>query len=134
MFSVVLMSALQNANPSFLEKIFGGCPVPRQRQQITQQPMLVLLDEAVEQVGIATAEALRDLGLLIHYQVDEITGRCVHTTGNTQEGQEKTQGEVKGNKNEFVGRNWTIGINIEALCRDSAGPKVGPGAKVTVAD
>ena len=40
--------------------------------------VLVLLDQVVEQVGIATSKSTSDLGVFVHRRTHEIAGRRVH--------------------------------------------------------
>ena len=49
--AVVLVAAFQHADPGFLEKVFRQFPISRQIDQITKKPVLVLLDETIQQVG-----------------------------------------------------------------------------------
>ena len=55
--AVVVVALLQHAHPGFLEQVLGGSAVPGQMQQVAQQAMLILRDQCVEQVRIATAQA-----------------------------------------------------------------------------
>jgi len=55
-------------------------PISRQVNQIPEQPVLILLDQAVEQVGIPATQAASDLGVLMLHPGHEIAGRRVHAT------------------------------------------------------
>ena len=48
MLAVVLVAAFEDANPGFLEKIFGQRRIAAEVDEIAQQAVLVLLDEAIE--------------------------------------------------------------------------------------
>src|SRR6267378_1571626 len=92
MASIVLMAALQHANPGFLEKVLCQLTISRQVNQITKQPMLILLDETVQQVRIAPAKAASNcagFGLHAHHEV--ICGG-VHATGIYGRGAKKDAG------------------------------------------
>jgi len=56
-FAVVLAAALQHANPRFLEEVFSKRGIAREKEQITVEPLLVLLDQAVEQVRVALTQS-----------------------------------------------------------------------------
>jgi hypothetical protein len=56
-FGVVLVAALKDANPSLLEKVFGKRRVAGEEEKITIEALLVLLNDAIEKVRIAAAEA-----------------------------------------------------------------------------
>ena len=61
------MSAFEDAQPGLLEKIFGTFAAGRQIEQVAEQTELVLLDEPVEEAGIAHLERARDgLGVIEH--------------------------------------------------------------------
>ena len=68
------MALLQDAQPGFLEEIFRGGVVADQRNQVAQQAVLVLLDEPLQQVRVALAEAARDLGAFLLHRGHEIAG------------------------------------------------------------
>lgn len=55
-FLVVLMTTLQDAHPGFLEEIFGERAVAGEEEEIPIKAMLILLDEAIEKVGVAATE------------------------------------------------------------------------------
>ena len=65
------MAALENANPGLLEKIFGALPVSRDVDEVAEQPVLILLDQAVEKIGVATLQAARDGLCFIAHQCRE---------------------------------------------------------------
>ena len=52
-FSVVLPAALQHADPGFLKKIFGQRRISGQEKQIAIEPVLVLVDQEIQQIRIA---------------------------------------------------------------------------------
>src|SRR5262249_37702166 len=54
--AIVLVAALENTQPGFLKKVFGAFLAAREVNKVTEQPELILLDEAVEEVGIAALE------------------------------------------------------------------------------
>src|SRR5690348_17062754 len=104
------MPAFQHAQPRFLKKIFGALPVCGQVQQIAEQPELVLLDQPVEQIGVALFErACQGLGVVEHeggeaYRARQWRGsrrqparpqyweEGDHVIGYTRQGWTKTQG------------------------------------------
>jgi hypothetical protein len=51
--TVRLMATFQHTNPCFLEEVLRQFTISREVHQITQQPMLILLDETVQQLRIA---------------------------------------------------------------------------------
>lgn len=66
--------------------------------------MLVLLDQPVEQIGIAAAKPTRNLAIFLGHRMHEVTSRCVHTE-NTQRPVKKTQGyegEEKTSRNLLI--------------------------------
>ena len=52
--SIVLAAALEDANPRLLKKVFGQIAAAGQVNQIAQQPVLIFLDQPIQQIGIAT--------------------------------------------------------------------------------
>jgi hypothetical protein len=65
--AVVLMAAFEDSNPGFLEKVFSQLAVSGEVGQIAQQAMLILLDQTVEQIRVATAKTTSDgAGLGLH--------------------------------------------------------------------
>jgi hypothetical protein len=52
-FAVVLMAALQNADPRLLKKIFSPFFISRDVNQVPEQPELVCLYQKIQQLGIA---------------------------------------------------------------------------------
>lgn len=65
--AVVLVAAFENAEPGFLEEIFSAFAVGGEVDQITEQAELVLLDEEIEEFGIAAFEALgQGFGVVEH--------------------------------------------------------------------
>ena len=66
-FGVVLVASLEDANPRFLEKVFGDGGVAREEEKVTVEAMLVLLNEAIKEVGIAAAKSIGEgLGVVRH--------------------------------------------------------------------
>src|SRR5258708_34142204 len=53
-FAVVLMAALEDANPGLLKEVLGALAIAGDVQQIAEQAGLVLLQKGVEQMGIAS--------------------------------------------------------------------------------
>jgi len=65
--AVVLMAAFENAQPSLLEKVFGALTVSGEVNQVAEKAELILLDEAVEEIGIAAPEGTSQrLGVIEH--------------------------------------------------------------------
>src|SRR5580704_12366277 len=93
--AVVLMAAFEDSNPGFLEKVFGQFAMSGEVSQITQQAMLILLDQTVEQIRIATAKTTSDYAGLGLHPIHEIAGCGVHATGYTGEAGEKMQGWIR---------------------------------------
>jgi hypothetical protein len=58
------MAALQHANPSFLEEIFSQFTVSHKIEQVTKEPVLMLLDQAVEHVWITPPKTANNYGCL----------------------------------------------------------------------
>src|SRR5437867_8715881 len=57
LFRSVLMAAFEDANPCFLKEIFGACLVSGDVDEVAEQPVLILLDQAVEKIGVAALQA-----------------------------------------------------------------------------
>src|SRR5882762_266779 len=55
-FAVVLVPALQHADPGLLKEVFGALAISRYVEQIAEQPVLVLLNETVEQLWVAASQ------------------------------------------------------------------------------
>ncbi len=85
------MAAFHHANPGLLEEVLGQIAIPCQVDQIAQQPMLILLDETVQQVRIAPAKTTSYGAGLGFHRVHEVTSYGVHATGYTGEGGKKMQ-------------------------------------------
>src|SRR6202140_1619260 len=65
--AVVLMTAFQHADPGLLEKILGAFAVAGDVEKIAEQPVLILLDEGVEQFRVAAFQAQgQGLGVVGH--------------------------------------------------------------------
>jgi hypothetical protein len=61
------MAAFENAQPSLLEKVFGALTVSGEVNQVAEKTELILLDEAVEEIGIAAPEGTSQrLGVIEH--------------------------------------------------------------------
>src|SRR5712664_3978187 len=58
--AVVLVATLEDADPRLLEKVFGPLSASRDVDEIAEQAVLILLDQAVEQVGVALLQSARD--------------------------------------------------------------------------
>ena len=63
-FAVVLGAAKQDAHPGLLEEVFGDFALAGQEEQVAQEAMLIELDEVVEEFGVLTLQATRDLRAL----------------------------------------------------------------------
>jgi len=63
-FAVVLGAAEEDADPGLLEEVFGDLAVAGKEEEVTEEAMLVLLDEPVEEVGVLPLEAAGDGGVL----------------------------------------------------------------------
>ena len=84
--TVILVAALEDADPSFLKKIFGALFVSRDVDQVAEQAVLILLDQAVEQVRVAPLQAARDgLGFIAHQRGEE-QGRTRRSRGPEEAG------------------------------------------------
>src|SRR5215470_14309835 len=87
--AIVLTATLENANPCFLEEVLGEVTIPCEAYQIPEQPVLILLDELIQQLGIAPAKTASNgarLGLHTHHEVVQCGD---HATGYTGKGAEK---------------------------------------------
>ena len=62
--AVVLGSAEEDAHPGLLEEVFGDFALAGEEEQVTQEAVLIELDEVIEQLWILTLEATRDLRAL----------------------------------------------------------------------
>jgi hypothetical protein len=63
----VLMSPFQDVEPGLLENVVGSGPIPRQRQQISDEPVLILPDQPIDNVRIAPAQRPRQfLSIVLH--------------------------------------------------------------------
>jgi len=51
------MAPFEHSNPGFLEEVFRQLTISREVHQIPKQPVLELLDQTVEQFGVAPAQA-----------------------------------------------------------------------------
>src|SRR5439155_18666854 len=69
--AIVLVAALENADPRFLKKIFGAVFVSRDVDQVAEQAILIPLDQAVEQIGVPLLYASRDASCFIAHQRGE---------------------------------------------------------------
>src|SRR5260370_29711605 len=70
--AVVRMPALEDADPRLLEKVFGPLFVSCDVHEIAEQAILILLDQPVEQIGVAPPQAARDaLCVIAHQRRDE---------------------------------------------------------------
>lgn len=104
------MAALEDAYPGLLEKILGQLAIAGQVQQVAEEAVLVLLDEAVEHIRIAALQAEREgLRVVVNHRGEKEPrqllapsrarslfryGRyegCAHSTWYTDEQGEKTR-------------------------------------------
>src|SRR5260370_33935685 len=95
MLAVVLMAAFQHANPGFLEEVLGQFTISRQINQIPEQPVLILLDETVQQVRIAPAETASNCAGIGFHRVREAISYGVHATRIYGRGDKKDAGWKK---------------------------------------
>ena len=65
------MAALEDADPGFLKKIFGAFLVSADIDEIAEQAVLILLDQAVEKIWVAALQAARDGLCFIAHQCRE---------------------------------------------------------------
>ena len=57
--AIVLIAAVQNADPGLLKQVFGRLRPGGQIEQIAEEALLILLDQAIEQIGIAPPQSAR---------------------------------------------------------------------------
>src|SRR5207253_518118 len=62
--SVILLTAFHHPDPSLLEDVFSEFAIAGEEDEITQQPVLIAFDEAVEQIRVSSAETAGDLNVL----------------------------------------------------------------------
>lgn len=81
--TVVLMTTFQHAKPGFLEEVLRQFTISREIYQVTQQLVLILLDETVQRLRIASTKTASNCsGLGFHVDHEEIC--CgVHAAGYT---------------------------------------------------
>ena len=84
------MPALEHPKPGFLEQVFSVLAAGRQVEQITEETVLVLFDQAVEQVGIAAAQPAGQLLSLGWYLNRERVDGCSHSNHVYEREAEKT--------------------------------------------
>src|SRR5258708_11991539 len=71
-FAVILVAALENADPCLLEEILGALFVSGDVDQVAEQAVLILLDQAVKQIRVALLQAARDgLCFITHQRGEE---------------------------------------------------------------
>jgi len=80
------MAALKDADPGFLEKIFGALLVCGDVNEIAEQAILIKLDEVIEQVGIAALQAASDVLGARGHQVGKEQGRPQQRSGSCEAG------------------------------------------------
>ena len=73
-FAVVLMATLEHADPGFLEKVLGAFGTAGDVHEITEEAVLILLDQAVEQIRVAPLQATGDGPGVIAHKRGEKTG------------------------------------------------------------
>src|SRR5262249_26111949 len=99
--AVVLRATLEDADPGFLETIFGTFTAAGQMKQIAEQPELILLDEQVEQLRVAVFQAASD-GL-------RVIGHQAGVAGPRRKGNRSDHGTCRGK-----GRAHSTGDTIPA--------------------
>src|SRR5882672_2651476 len=77
-FAVVLMAAFENADPGFLKEILGTLLVSNDVNQVTEQAVLILLDQTIKQIRIAPLQTARDVLSFIDHQRKEKQGWTGH--------------------------------------------------------
>src|SRR5208337_3959124 len=87
--AVVEMALLQHAQPGLLKQVFGEGVIASEMQQVAQKPVLILLDQRVEQIRVAAPETTRDLGLFGFHCNQRTEGGGDHTIGIYAPGREK---------------------------------------------
>ena len=87
------MAAFQYANPCFLKQILGESGVAGEEKQIAVETLLILFNEAIQQVGIAAPQTRGNgLAFVSHEPGEEHRGPrnrkreslCTHTNWNTR--------------------------------------------------
>src|SRR5581483_6170525 len=63
-FTVVLTPAFHHPDPGFLEDVFGEFAVAGEKDEVTKQPVLIALDQAVEEFRVASPQTTGDLDVL----------------------------------------------------------------------
>jgi 23S rRNA (guanosine2251-2'-O)-methyltransferase len=76
--AIELIAALQYPHPGFLENIFCHLPVPGEVEEVTQQAMLILNDELIEQLRIVALEALGNDSVLVVGLIERGEGSYSH--------------------------------------------------------
>src|SRR5438477_332074 len=94
---VVLAAAFQHTNPGFLKKIFGEFTPAGQVNEVAQKAVLILFNQAVEKVGIATPKSTSDLRVLVRHRAHEIAGSRVHAIHTYERSPKKDAGFGKKN-------------------------------------
>jgi hypothetical protein len=71
-FAVVLVAALEDADPGFLEKVLGALLASGDVDQVTEEAVLIQLNEVIEQIRVALLQAAGDgLGFIGHQRREE---------------------------------------------------------------
>jgi len=61
------VAAFENAKPCFLKEVFGTFAIGSEVKQVAEEAKLVLLDQAIEDLRVATLELLGEsLGVIGH--------------------------------------------------------------------
>src|SRR5262249_46134016 len=81
-----------------------------------QQPMLILLDQPIEQVGVAAAQATSDLGILVLHPVRVVAGGRVHATHSYGREGEKDASRKWWLRNRLGGSDCSWRESGRAIC------------------
>ena len=91
---VVEMPLFQHAQPDLLKQVFSDRAIAGEVQQITQQPVLILLDQRIEQIRIAAPEPLAIWASSVSIGTSKLDKAvAIILTGYTGEGEKKTHGQ-----------------------------------------
>ena len=90
-FAVVLMAAFENADPGFLKEILGTLLVSSDVDQVTEQAVLLLLDQAIEQIRVAPLQTARDGLSFVGHQRGEKQGWTGHGRSPKEAGPVRSQ-------------------------------------------
>jgi len=73
-------AGVRGANPGLLEEVLRQFTISRQVDQITKKPMLILLDETVQQVRVAPAETASNCAGIGFHRIRVAISYGVHAT------------------------------------------------------